>query len=344
MSEDKYIWKRIENEDLIYEHINERYALMSENSNKIKQDLGIINDKEEKVIIEIDYITKGKKLTGTKKKLKQTASNYRIELNQSLTSLKSNTNGNSTTGFVVWQSTYFFITWLLNHDGLKFLNWESKNINIMELGSGINCSNSIILSNYCKDFFILTDQKGILNKLQENCRNNLKEIKNYNQSEKFLTETRIKEANFSGSKHPLFCSKSLNINDFLTNNLDSDLFHYEVGILDWCDNTTYQEFIYNYGSIISGTNSNMTILAVDVIYNEFLIVPFLKTIKDILTYKKNADALVVLQLRDESIIIDFLTETLEIGFNLETVEDVEDELVIGCSRHVIYRLSLNPTS
>ncbi|KAF0278673.1 hypothetical protein FOG50_00481 [Hanseniaspora uvarum] len=264
MSEDKYIWKRIENEDLIYEHINERYALMSENSNKIKQDLGIINDKEEKVIIEIDYITKGKKLTGTKKKLKQRASNYRIELNQSLTSLKSNTNGNSTTGFVVWQSTYFFITWLLNHDGLKFLNWESKNINIMELGSGINCN--------------------------------------------------------------------------------SDLFHYEVGILDWCDNTTYQEFIYNYGSIISGTNANMTILAVDVIYNEFLIVPFLKTIKDILTYKKNADALVVLQLRDESIIIDFLTETLEIGFNLETVEDVEDELVIGCSRHVIYRLSLNPTS
>ncbi|KAL6945740.1 hypothetical protein ACO0OE_002717 [Hanseniaspora uvarum] len=344
MSEDKYIWKRIKNEDLIYEHINERYALMSENSNKIKQDLGIINDKEEKVIIEIDYITTGKNLTGTKKKLKQTASNYRIELNQSLTSLKSNTNGNSTTGFVVWQSTYFFITWLLNHDGLKFLNWESKNINIMELGSGINCSNSIILSNYCKDFFILTDQKGILNKLQENCRNNLKEIKNYNQSEKFLTETRIKEANFLGSKHPLFCSKSLNINDFLTNNLDSDLFHYEVGILDWCDNTTYQEFIYNYGSIISGTNSNMTILAVDVIYNEFLIVPFLKTIKDILTYKKNADALVVLQLRDESIIIDFLTETLEIGFNLETVEDVEDELVIGCSRHVIYRLSLNPTS
>lgn len=343
MSCDKYIWRCIENEDLIYEHINERYALMSENSSKIKQDLGIINDKEEKIVIEIDYNRQTNAVAKGKKKTKQKSENYRIELNQSLTSLKSNTNGNSTTGFVVWQSTYFFINWLLKHNGLQFLNWEDQNMNIIELGSGINCTNSVVLNNYCKDFYISTDQKGILNKLKQNCINNLKEIKKYNKSMKFLTDRSINDGNFSGSDEPLFCSRSLDINTFLCDKTENTLFKYEVSILDWCDNTTYQEFINEYGYMINSSDHSLALLAVDVIYNEFLIVPFLTTVKAILKLNTKANALVVLQLRNESIIIDFLTEGLELGLSIETVEDTEDELIIGCSRHVIYRLSLNPT-
>ena len=344
MTCDKYIWRCIENEDIIYEHINERYALMNENSNKIKQDLGIINDKQEKIVIEIDYNTQLNGAVKGKKRTKPKSENYTIELNQSLTSLKSNTNGNSTTGFVVWQSAYFFINWLLKHNGLQFLNWEDQNINIIELGSGINCTNSVVLSNYCKDFYISTDQKGILNKLKQNCMNNLKEIKRYNKSMKFLTDTKVNDGNFSGSQDPLFCSTSLDINTYLCDIAESSLFKYEVSILDWCDNVTYQEFINENGSMINKSDHSLTLLAIDVIYNEFLIVPFLTTVRAILKLNPRANALVILQLRDESIIVDFLTECLELGLNIKTVEDTEDELMIGCSRHVIYRLSLNPTS
>lgn len=339
MGINEYLWKSLKDEDLIYQHINERYSLMNDNSDSINQDLGIINSKTESITIEIDYNKETNKSDEKKKRSKKLLANYTIELKQSLTSLKSNVNGNSTTGFVVWQSTQFFLNWLLNQNGLDFLGWKDRQSSFIELGSGINCSNSVILSNYGQDFFISTDQKGILNKLEENSRNNLKEIQVYNKSCKFLNNTQIKDGNIN-SKEKQFISKSLEINEFLLDLSYQNLFHYEIEHLDWCDDMTYDEFINNHGPLIKSTDSKMIILAVDVIYNEFLILPFLKTLKRLLTYKPSSEALVVLQLRDESIIIDFLLESLEIGLNVQTVDDAESELVIGSSRHVIYKLSL----
>lgn len=335
----EYLWKALEDEDLIYQHINERYSLMNDNSDSINQDLGIINNKTESITIEIDYKKENNSSDEKKKRSKISLANYTIELKQSLTSLKSNVNGNSTTGFVVWQSTQFFLSWLLNQNGLDFLGWKDKQSDFIELGSGINCSNSVILSNYCKDFFISTDQKGILNKLEENSRSNLKEIQVYNKSCKFLNETQIKDGN-NQNKQKLFISKSLKINEFLLDLPYRNLFHYEIEHLDWCDDMTYNEFINNNGQMIISTDSKLMILAVDVIYNEFLIIPFLKTIKKLLIYKPSSEALVVLQLRDESIIIDFLFESLELGIHVQTIDDAGSEPVIGSSRHVIYKLSL----
>lgn len=312
---------------------------MIDNSKSINQDLGIVNNKTESITIEIDYQEDTNISNDKKRRSKRSSANYTIELKQCLTSLKSNVNGNSTTGFVVWQSTHFFLNWLLNKNGLNFLGWKNKQSNFIELGSGINCSNSIILSNYCKDFCIATDQKGILNKLEENSRNNLKEIQLYNKSCKQLNEKPIKDGNTqSGQK--LFISKSLKINEILLDISYQSLFHYEIEHLDWCDDITWDEFIKNKGPILSSTDSKLMILAVDVIYNEFLIVPFLKTVKRLLTYKPSSEALVVLQLRDESIIIDFLFESLELGMHVQTIDDAGSELVIGSSRHVLYKLSL----
>ncbi|SGZ40935.1 uncharacterized protein HGUI_03135 [Hanseniaspora guilliermondii] len=335
----QYIWKSLEDEDSIYQHINERYSLMNDNSDIINQDLGIIDDKTESITIEIDFQKETNKSDKKKKKVTKSLSNYTIELKQSLTSLKSNVNGNSTTGFVVWQSTRFFLNWLLNHNGLSFLDWNNKQYSFIELGTGVNCSNSIILSNYSKDYFISTDQKGILNKLEENSRNNLNEIQIYNKTCKYLSETQIKDGNVQ-TKEKFFISKSLKKNEFLLDLSYQNLFHYEIEHLDWCDNITYDSFIICHGTMIKAIDSKLVVLAVDVIYNEFLIMPFLKTLKKLLSFKPSSEALVVLQLRDESIILDFLFEALELGIYVQTIDDAGSELIIGCSRHAIYKLSL----
>lgn len=341
-NESEYIYKKIDSEDLIYEHINERYALMSENAENIKQDLGIINDKQDKLTIEIDYQESVKDIaqSNKNKKKKSKASvvnkNFNIELEQLPTSLKSNTNGNSTTGFVVWQSTFFFLNWLLKHKGRSFLNWdEHKNFGIIELGTGINCSNSIVLSNFTKNFYISTDQKGILNKLKINCLNNLKEIKKYNNTNKLTLASLENNNNLQQ-----FRSSSLNINAQADNEIEGNDFRYEVLHLDWCDDATFQNFINETEFIKNNDKDLLSILAVDVIYNEFLIIPFIKTVERLLRLRKDSEAIVVLQLRDESIIIDFLSECLPY-FNINVIEDLDSANgVFSCSRHVIYKLTL----
>ncbi|KAL6927561.1 hypothetical protein ACO0SA_004183 [Hanseniaspora valbyensis] len=341
-NEFEYIYKRIDSEDLIYEHINERYGLMSENAEDIKQDLGIINDKQDKLTIEIDYQESVKDIAQPNKNRKKKSKpsvvnkNFNIELEQLPTSLKSNTNGNSTTGFVVWQSTFFFLNWLLKHKGKSFLNWDAdKNVDIIELGTGINCSNSIVLANFTRNFYISTDQKGILNKLKMNCLNNLKEIKKYNNTNKLNIASL--EINNSSKQ---FRSSSLNINIQTDNETEGDDFRYEVLHLDWCDDATYQNFISETDFIKNNDKDLLSILAVDVIYNEFLIAPFIKTVERLLKLRKDSQAIVVLQLRDESIIIDFLSECLPY-FNIDVIEDLDSANgVFSCSRHVIYKLTL----
>lgn len=88
MGINEYLWKSLKDEDLIYQHINERYSLMNDNSDSINQDLGIINSKTESITIEIDYSKETNK-SDEKKRSKKLLANYTIELKQSLTSLKS---------------------------------------------------------------------------------------------------------------------------------------------------------------------------------------------------------------------------------------------------------------
>ncbi|XBW36265.1 hypothetical protein QEN19_001857 [Hanseniaspora menglaensis] len=334
----RYLYKQILNEDLIYEHINERYSLMAENTETIKQDLGIINTHKDKIIIEIDYVEKIKeelqKNKKRKKKLDLIHKNFLIELEQLPTSLKSSTNGNSTTGFVVWQSSFFFLNWLFKENGNQFLNWdEGNNFDIIEIGAGVNCSNSIILSNFTKNFYISSDQKGILNKLKSNCKNNLKEIQLYNNTIK--NADRGMETNCER----IFRSDSLEVNLVKDDSKEVKDFRFEVLHLDWCEDATYSEFISEIDYVNVDAKARLTILAIDVIYNEFLIEPFIKTVKRLLTLRENSQAIVVLQLRDEDIIIDFLSSCIDV-FLVEVIEDVDtEEGVFSRSRHVIYKLS-----
>lgn len=329
-----YIYKRIFDEDLIYEHINERYAFMAENTDTIKQDLGIIDAGENNITIEIEYTKEGKEPTKrTKKKRNPAKEHFAIELEQLPTSLKSNTNGNSTTGFVVWQSAFFFINWVLKEGGKEFLGWQDGAFDVIELGTGVNCTNSIVISNFTNNFYICTDQKGILNKLKRNCLNNMKEIKRYNSSIKNSLSS------LDSQNHQLFRSKSLDINSSAAVETDATDFRFEVLHLDWCEEETYNQFLSEADFISSSSNDSLSILAVDVIYNEFLIVPFVKTLKKLLSLRKNIDAIIVLQLRDESIILDFLSECLE-WFNVAVIEDRDPSSgVFSASRHVVYRLT-----
>lgn len=344
MSQDcvsRYFFKRIFSEELIFQHITERYGLMAENINAMKQDLGIIDDKKNKLTIEIDYEENSKeekKGRNKRKKGKEAGNlkNFTIELEQLPTSLKSNINGNSTTGFVVWQSTTFFLNWLLKDGGKEFLKWDSQtNFDVLELGTGVNCSNSVVLSNFTRNFYISTDQKGILPKLKTNCLNNLCEIKRY--------QTTAKNSNSGAENDPTiqqFRSDSLNINSTIESKEEIHVFRYEVLQLDWCANSTQIEF-EKISDLIKGHRSDcLSILAVDVIYNEFLILPFIETTVRLLKLRPVSEAIVVLQLRDESIIIEFLSECLNF-FKVDVIEDKDIETgFFSTSRHAIYKLTL----
>lgn len=336
----RFFFKRISDEELIFQHISERYALMAENINTMKQDLGIIDDKKNTLSIEIDYEEGPKETKGRNKRRKgKKVGNFRnftINLEQLPTSLKSNTNGNSTTGFVVWQSTAFFLNWLLKEKGKEFLKWDNRNnFDILELGTGVNCSNSVVLSNFTKNFYISTDQKGILAKLKTNCLNNLCEIKRY--------QTTVKNSNSGTGNDPMiqqFRSDSLKINSVMEGEEEVNEFRFEIFQLDWCDNTTQIEFKKVSDLIKRHKNDCLSVLAVDVIYNEFLILPFIETTARILKLRPVSEAIVVLQLRDESIIIEFLSECLKF-FDVKVVEDKNiDTGSMSASRHAIYKLTL----
>lgn len=264
---------------------------------------------------------------------------YHLELKQKLCSLNSSRdNNNSTTGYVLWQTTPFFIDWLLYHTDS---NTQEQNFNlrafvfssnVIELGSGVSCVSTVILCNYLSNsnYYVVTDQKGILSTLKENVITNKHEI--------IHNAKPLKSVTMNWSK-PLKES-------FAPNNeaypLPEEFFHIEVEPLDW-EYVFSQKLPCFVEKALGDTYSrNCTILAMDVIYNDFLIKPFLNTLDtlfkkwesendssrltkndtqcEIKCEKKGIKAIMGLQLRAQDVVQDFLLEAvLEYEFNVQVL-------------------------
>lgn len=316
--------------DTVYEYVFERYTALNSNADDIRQDLGIENSKNKNLIVEIagDFNKEGKTTgakSGKRKKGKptsQTDTFYTFEVNQQLTSLHSNVdNGNSTTGYVLWSLTPFFVKWLLfnnnslpmreptsvevitadgdNLESMKIPTLLNETTNVLELGCGISSILPLICCNHVRKY-ICTDQRGILGGLKANLITNLGQV---NRRE--------------------IVSSTLNIDKEVREEEEErkkDETVLEVLPLDWelFPKTSDKSMDPN----IKSMTDPIYIVAMDVIYNEYLIDPFLDTLSTLLHhFKHNASALVGFHLRSDDIVQQFLEKTLDRDLQVYVIQD-----------------------
>lgn len=324
-------------EDSLYEHVFERYIELTSNSTSLKQDLGILDRSKTNVQVDIEPFTSNNDLSalkGKQKKKNEKLQNnfYTMQVEQSLTSLNSSKdNNNSTTGYVLWSTTPFFLKWLLYHPSAESLRSggevevisvsdpneiskskisrmlnnntnniiESNPIGVLELGSGISGILPVVLGNFVNSY-ISTDQRGILNKLKSNIKENLLQI-----------------------NRRTCVSKSLNLNhESIDNSEDKEalpsskvILNLEVMPLDW-ENFDISKPANIDPELIHLCKNSKTIhiLAMDVIYNEFLIDSFLNTLKQLRTlFKKHnveTHCVIGIHLRSQEVVTEFLERAI----------------------------------
>ncbi|SCV00690.1 LAME_0G11364g1_1 [Lachancea meyersii CBS 8951] len=320
-------------EETAYEHVFERYTYLQKNANKLKQDLGIVSRSTSSV--DLDFEPKDAKKCHRKER-------FSFEVSQSLSSLNSSKiNDNSTTGYVVWSTTPFFLQWLLYSDtGLLFTNGgdlrcdeetpakccnvpamfsdpsiEADNQplrQIVELGCGVAGILGIALGNYV-DKYVLTDQKALLDRLKHNVAHNIDELRL-----RGMDSTTLGFA--SPRKTPLKTQM-------------------DVLCLDWEKLDPRPANLHNL--LKPDRRAIVTIISVDVVYNEYLIEPFLRIVQGLMRAYKElghvSTALVGVQLRDQDIIQTFL-ECAIVDFKLRVYAILDAD--IEATRFGLYYMKL----
>lgn len=312
-------------EDGIYEHLFERYSLLQKHANELKQDLGIVSRSSSD--LEVSFEPQ----PGSHVK-----EHFNFEIAQSLSSLNSSRdNNNSTTGYVVWSTTPFFLQWLLyspsgaifgkggtievegdaSHSAYELpAIFGSRTVDtdessdvpaapqhiIVELGAGIAGMLCVALANYV-DKYVCTDQKGLLNGLKRNIKHNIDELRLRNMESSTL--------GFEISRRTA---------------LKTEL---DVLDLDW---ESFGLKSPNFHTLLTPAGpSTVCILSMDVVYNEFLIAPYLRTLKKLLqTYEKSGNtsfAILGIQLRDQDVVEMFLS-TAVVQFELKVCAIVDSEI------------------
>lgn len=286
------------NEDTVYEHLFERYSLLQKHADNLKQDLGIISPSSASLDLTFDP-TSGS----------HAAESFSFELKQSLTSLNSaKDNNNSTTGYVVWSTTPFFLQWLLYSEAgcvfakgglveaeddpdnesctipplFSFKDYSEESPTappnmVLELGSGVAGILCVALGNYV-DKFVCTDQKALLSGLKRNIEANIDEL-----SLRSMTSTTL-----GFEKHRKTIYKT----------------QLEVLDLDWEKFDTDPQKLPQL--LRPEQPTTVYILSMDVVYNEFLINPYLKTLRGLLEayafLGHIPKAILGIQLRDQDVI------------------------------------------
>ncbi|ODV63609.1 S-adenosylmethionine-dependent methyltransferase ASCRUDRAFT_26514, partial [Ascoidea rubescens DSM 1968] len=244
---------------------------------------------------------------------------FSFEIKQSLTNLSSNTDS-STTGYVMWQLTPFFLKWLLYskhpfHDLIfehyhEYRRNNKKELVIVELGSGISGISATILLNFC-DRYIATDQHNLLKLMREN----------------IISNCHLNSINFN--------SKTIG---HQKNNQSHNHVTIESIEFDWEEPL---DGIYELNEVMAleqETSYSSLIIACDTIYNEYLMEHFINAMAAI--HRNNDErkvvdvgALVAMQLRDNCIVQMFLERLLEAQFDVFHLPEelLSDELQNGFS-------------
>lgn len=320
---------QILDEEILHEHVFERYIELESHLDELKQDLGVFNKSTALINIDIEpphCLSRKRKI---KKRNRNSNKNliddqekggfdvsYNLCIEQSITSLfSSQDNCNSTTGYVLWSTTPFFLRWLLYGDSAQplrsggtvkvthagatmnvqhipnMLTTPKSSTCIIELGGGISGILPVVLGNHVNRY-ICTDQKGILSKMKFNIRENLSQ----------LSKRRC-------------VSNSMNINlSAQQDDTIESIVNLEVMHLDW---ETFQlpESSSQLQLQEAAENSSVVyIIAMDVIYNEFLIDPFLTTVRQLLDFfqTRNVEThcLFGIHLRAQEVVTKFLEKAI----------------------------------
>ncbi|CAI4046194.1 hypothetical protein SKDZ_12G1820 [Saccharomyces kudriavzevii ZP591] len=341
-------------EDTIYEHVFERYMQLEAQCGTLPQDLGIQDRSKGVLELAIEPLSRQRKKrvrrrnkTGLiEEDLGVAVDSYHVSIEQSISSLHSSRdNDNSTTGYVVWSTTPFFINWLLYSGSaapfrlgtqVEVVNGSSceghtlelpKLINlsgtdrskrgILELGAGISGILPVILGNFV-DVYVSTDQRGILNKLKHNIRENLSQLTRRQCVSRTLqsgvqTFKPIDATTVEPPPKP-------------TLSLEATAFDWEkINLQDEKTHTLHPEL-----SLIGETSTSVYVIAMDVIYNEYLIDPFLKTLVQLkhwfqTIYSLKFHAIVGIHLRSQEVTTLFLEKA--IIENRLTLYDIVDQAI-----------------
>lgn len=281
-------------EELIDEHICDRYIELGSRTEELSQDLGIVDSSARTITIDFEPST-------PKRKGKKRVSNdglddrYYLEVSQAITSLHSSRdNDNSTTGFVLWCTTPFFVRWLLyDPEASPFRTGGSiedvavppllgSSTAVFELGSGTSGILPVVLGNYVSAY-ICTDQRGLINGMNANIKHNLLQLNKRRCVSKSL------QIEASGDTKP-------------TVNL-------ETMPLDWEKfEITSQNVPFELQ--LAANCSTVYIVAMDVVYNDYLIDPFLRTLSQLLQHFQGLSiqthCLIGVHMRAQDVVTDFL--------------------------------------
>lgn len=312
-------------DQLVDEHIFERYIELGARSEHLKQDLGIVDTVAKCFAIDIEPPATGKRRKKAKDPDAGLQDRYYLEISQSITSLHSSRdNDNSTTGFVLWSTTPFFLRWLLyDPEANTFRNGGSigdivvppllnSSTAIVELGAGTSGILPVVLGNYVATY-VCTDQRGLINSMKANINQNLCH----------LNRRRC-------------VSKSLGIKGPLTDDDTKASVNLETMPLDW---EKFQISTQNapFELKLAANCSTVYIIAMDVIYNDYLIDPFLKTLSQLLKYFQdqsiNTHCLIGIHMRAQEVVSDFLNKAV-LDYNLP-IHYIQSE-AIEASRFSIY--------
>lgn len=296
-------------EETIDEHICERYIELAARTESLKQDLGIVDAAAKVVSVDIEPPFEKRRKAG---RGINRGDRYNLEIGQSITSLRSSRdNGNSTTGYVLWSTTPFFLRWLL-YDVQASAFRDGGNVNdvvvpallspevaVLELGGGTSGILPVVLGNYVGTY-VCSDQRGLMNGMKANIRENLLQ----------LNKRRC-------------VSRSLGLEDPGDEDVKPRV-RLEVLPLDW------ETFQIPAGELpfelkLVSECSTVYIVAMDVIYNDYLIEPFLDTLSGLWRFYKDlgsdVHSLIGVHMRAQEVASDFLEKAvIEYGLPVHYIQ------------------------
>lgn len=216
--------------------------------------------------------------------------NLDLEIQQSLTSLSSNTE-TSSTGFVCWQGAVNFADWILADANCPFREIFKPEISVLELGAGVSALLASVIGPRVSRY-VASDQKHVLKLLKQNFANNVV-------SQRYTSSTSEK-AHVGGPK--MREDEKWSQIDFI----ELDWEHSKMG------KARYLE--------VSDNQLPDLILASDTIYNSHLVPHFVNAMKAMMT--SSTIAIVTIQLRDEEIAEQFVECVLQLGLAMYGVPDI----------------------
>lgn len=219
-------------------------------------------------------------------------SDITLTVRQSPSELSSKTR-DSSTGFVCWKTALLMTDWIHNHSQcpLNAIFRHGRDLELLELGSGIGGVSAAVLGPLVRRY-VCSDQKHVLKLMKENILMNTPSSK-FDSITLFDLSLENRKRTFGPRTYRHKRRAVIECIEY-----------------DW----EFNDFgLDNYRTVTEKGRPDL-ILSFDTIYNTYLISPFVSTLKSLL--RSDNGAVIGIQLRDESVVSDFIGQVLDSNLNL----------------------------